>query len=751
MKIQVICLIWLLLISKLVFANTISNMVYPVSYFVNHVKHLELIYKNLEKYKKSSVVGISGIGKTQIARMYSWNQKDKYKLIWFIDGNLDISEELVKLAKHINHTFEGKKISEDLNIVKTSVKSYLTNKDDWLLIFDNLHPGQNAKIKEFIDWDNNGHILFVSQDTTNLPHVVYTNNFSKQDALKLTKKILDRKEIASFIVEQMPNAPVSIVLGAQLINTYPGMTVDKYKELLQNSNNKLQLNIKLAMSILTPSANDLLHKISLINNQSLSKQFLKIITGRNVEEEILELSKLSLLNCIDPNQENPIYEMHDLVMEEVQKQYAPNENRKALEQLIVQFDSHCTSSVTSSYICTANFHEHLRVIDRNAMKFLLNSFTLLQLKQRLLKFYISNLDIAQSRRIIEWVNANIDHNGFITSMKSNAEKFYFASMLSSIGGYYRRLSEFSLAIKYYKKALEEYGQVKAYESYKFDTMLCLAKSYLSIGSTTEAAELINKAPLVWKKSLMQSDDKGLLHFANARLYYSVGEYHKSLEEVNKSIDSILLTIANKDDPYLTGQYLLKIELLNLLNRKTESLKISEHLITLKSNTSRAKVAAQIYLQYAVAIEDNHRALARYQEAESLYISSLTQVEKSDIEHINDTILARIYNYGGTIYSATGEFKKAISNFRKAQSIYYNAYQERSKNIAQVSELYLNGAKTSCIMGDQIYFKSFAESLIEDFTYTHSNTTELVKFCNMQCPKMLQESFSLREKRISNPK
>ncbi|WP_425361954.1 hypothetical protein [Candidatus Tisiphia endosymbiont of Mystacides longicornis] len=75
----------------------ISNFVAPVTYFVNHVKQLNLLKNNLIKYRQASIIGTSGMGKTQLARMYCYENQNNYKLIWFIDCNLDINQELLKL------------------------------------------------------------------------------------------------------------------------------------------------------------------------------------------------------------------------------------------------------------------------------------------------------------------------------------------------------------------------------------------------------------------------------------------------------------------------------------------------------------------------------------------------------------------------------------------------------------------------------------------------------------------------------
>ena len=74
-------------------SGQVSNLITPVSYFVNHTKQLNDVKRNLNQYRQVSIVGTSGIGKTQLLRTYAYEHKNKYQLIWFIDCNLDLNEE----------------------------------------------------------------------------------------------------------------------------------------------------------------------------------------------------------------------------------------------------------------------------------------------------------------------------------------------------------------------------------------------------------------------------------------------------------------------------------------------------------------------------------------------------------------------------------------------------------------------------------------------------------------------------------
>ncbi|AJG33813.1 hypothetical protein [Rickettsia rickettsii] len=99
--------------------------------------------ENLNKYKQSSVVGISCMGKTQLARMYAYENKDNYNIIWLIDCNLNIEPQLLKLSKTINTEVKLPVISEDMAVMKKDLMVYLVSKDKWLLVFENLKIGEN--------------------------------------------------------------------------------------------------------------------------------------------------------------------------------------------------------------------------------------------------------------------------------------------------------------------------------------------------------------------------------------------------------------------------------------------------------------------------------------------------------------------------------------------------------------------------------------------------------------------------------
>ena len=191
--------------------NKISNLITPVSYFIDHIKQLQSIKNNLDKYKMASLVGSSGMGKTQIARMYAYENKDNYNLIWFFDCNLDLSLEFLKLAKIINNTFKAN-ISESPVLVKKEVMNYLANSDKWILIFDNLKIGDNDKVKDLVHWEHNGDVIFCSQDSEMLPYTIKMTPFTQEDSMTLAKNLLNSKDVRDieFFATEFRGYPVVI-------------------------------------------------------------------------------------------------------------------------------------------------------------------------------------------------------------------------------------------------------------------------------------------------------------------------------------------------------------------------------------------------------------------------------------------------------------------------------------------------------------------------------------------------------------
>ncbi len=83
---------------------------------------------------------------------------------------------------------------------------------------------------------------------------------------------------------------------------------------------------------------------------------------------------------------------------------------------------------------------------------------------------------------------------------------------------------------------------------------------------------------------------------------------------------------------------------------------------------------------------------------------------------------------GNIYFFQNNFNQAIESYKKAQIIYFYLYRENSKNVAQVSYLYKQGAKVSCKAKDLYNYKAFGMPQVKEFGVDHPNTISMIEYC-----------------------
>ncbi len=721
-------------------ANQIFNFVVPVTYFVDHVKQLALLTNNLIKYRQTSIVGTSGMGKTQLARMYCYENQNNYQLIWFIDCNLDINQELLKLAKVINSTAKSNLISEDIRLVRKELMNYLSNQDKWLLIFDNLKVGQNKKVQEFVEWENNGHVIFCSQDSEILPNIVQMTAFTKSDVSILANNILESNDpkVVEFLSKEFAGYPIMIVQGAQLLNNVKGLDKAGYKKKIQQSTDRIQLNIMLTINELKPSARNLLNKIALINNQGFSKDLLSFITDdqSTLNDDIYQLSKISLISNIDSHEANPIFEMHDVIAQKIAEINGSINNKAYLEDIVTKLMNYVPKSIIKAQIFrkAKTMHENFEILARNAEKYNVNIYKIMQLNRQLISAYLLSYDHHNTERLVNWFNKN-DQQGtgkFKLWLMSNDEKYTYASYIRAIGVYYRICSNYRTAIHYCTRTKEILDNVEGYESFKWIVLFTLATSNIALGQVQEAEKNITIIEQFFNKGLMDESDIFYIHDAKALLFFVQGKYTESLEQVNKSIETTIKNGTSPDDPWFINSYNAKIEILNYLKKHQEAYAIAKQVYDMCK--SFKKEDDEVFGYTFIAMAKSELGLGKLDQASehinqaiSIFLADERRNPK-DADYSEDPYLAASYVVQGDILFAQDNVKVAIEYYNKAYSIYHYLYRDNRKNVAQVSDLYSQGAKASCKAKNLHSYKFFGKPQIKEFGINHPNTLSMFEYC-----------------------
>ncbi len=678
------------------------------------------------------------MGKTQLARMYSHENQNNYKLIWFIDCNLDINQEFLKLAQAINSTAKSNLVSEDMRLVQQEVIIYLLNQDKWLLIFDNLKVSENKKVQEFVDWENNGHVIFCSQDSERLPNIIKMTAFEKSDAITLANNILKNHDpkLAEFLKKEFVGYPILIAQGAQLLNQIQDLDREEYKKKIQLSKDRIKSNIILTINQLKPSARKLLNKIALINNQSFSKDLLSFITDdpSTINDDIYQLSKFALISNVDHNDTNPIFEMHDVIAQKIAEINCSEGNKAYLEDIITKLINCIPKSVLQARIFrnAKTIQENLEIILKNSEKYNSNIYKLMELNFQIMLQYHNSLDYYNAEKKVNWFNKADQEGKFNLWSMNNDEKCAYARYVQAIGGYYRGYSNYKMAIKYFIRAKEIFENLKGYESIKWNLLYHLTISNIALGQAQEAEKNIQIMEQIFNEDLMDKNNIGYMHNIKAKLLFIQGKYIESLENINKVIEISIKNGLALDDKLLINPYLSKVEILNYLEKYPEAYATAEHLYNMcKSSEKEAlEILGRIYTQIAsseLGLGKLDQASEHVNQAISIFLANEHKNPK-DADYSEDPDLAASYVIQGNILFAQDNIKAAIESYKKAYSIYHYLYRDNRKNVAQVSYLYSQGAKAACKAKDLHSYKFFGKSQVKEFGINYPNTVSMFEYC-----------------------
>jgi tetratricopeptide (TPR) repeat protein len=735
---RIILFIFLLAYTQFSYAAPkISNAITPVSYFMNHIQELRLLKQRLEAYKTASVVGISGIGKTQFVRLFAKESQDNYKIIWFIDCNLDINQEFIKLAKSINASSNKKLVKETGNEVVQEIKDYLINQKDWLIIFDNIKTSQNKNLKELINWEHNGHVIFSSQSIESLPNVIKLKPLKVEDSRQLVLNLLDEgnENMTSFLANEFKGYPVLVVQGAQLFNKIKGLDKAEYKKKIYQAEDKIKFNIELAIKVLPKTAQNLLFQISLINNQSFSKNFLRSITesSETLNNDLYELSKYLIITNVEADENNPVFEMHDIIAIKIQEIAGKDKNRRLLASMTNSLMKSMPEGVHDGHIfrTSKTVHENFEIISSHFKAYNPSVFTKMELNLYLLTDYLNTSSFDKARPLVIWFEKYKD-KGMSPQNMDEYTRYIYIRYLGIVGFYYRLAqSDHNQSIYYYLEAMKIFDTVKGHDDIRNNTIYQLATSSVALGEFDDAKSNIDQMEKMYQDKLVSESEIGLLHLVKAKYYAAQGEYNKALIFVNKDILDSKKHGLNENDKLFTSTYLLKAKILNHLERYDEALQQLEQL-NLMFSDQKGTEEIFVYINSQIS-----RAMLGKKQIENAYeyivkaINILNYKQSADDQNIRfskDLAYGEAYSIYANILTKLNKLNKAISYYEIAEGIYENIYGKNLNKALDIIPIYIGGAKASCVNNDSFWYKHFYNKLHKSVLVNSQALAEIDKVC-----------------------
>lgn len=212
--------------------------------FIGRKEYLEDLYKLCFVDKTSFIPvavlwGESGIGKSEIA--YAFTHKNSRKFSFAFQINCESEKSYEKSYRKLANCLKIP-ISQDeiINNIVEKVHSYLeeaTYSKPWLLIFDNVV--ENIALPQ----NGFGKVILTTNcksQWTGYP-CFHVTSFSEAEALKLMSNILKTRDTPARIelIRELDYFPFVLTQTAHYISETPGMTEEKYLELLRRDKSSL--------------------------------------------------------------------------------------------------------------------------------------------------------------------------------------------------------------------------------------------------------------------------------------------------------------------------------------------------------------------------------------------------------------------------------------------------------------------------------------------------------------------------------
>lgn len=205
-----------------------------VDRFINHQKHSVV-----------AITGLSGSGKTYLAKFYLVQNKDRYDVVWVFNAKQNLKDQYYQLALMWNEAFP----KESIPLARLSGEAIVDHMKNtlrktpktWCLIFDDAVSFE--EISTFLPHVHEKvtkHVLVTSQNKTSWHHQVHLGLFSEAEALKFLQIHFDEKsDSLKDILKITGLYPLSLKQTAAYIRAN-NLSLENYQKLYQEAQNNHQ-------------------------------------------------------------------------------------------------------------------------------------------------------------------------------------------------------------------------------------------------------------------------------------------------------------------------------------------------------------------------------------------------------------------------------------------------------------------------------------------------------------------------------
>ena len=616
----------------------------PVELFGRDDDYKNLVTAISKNNKVLLLNGIGGIGKTELAKKYFWDNCDKFKFIGWIDYLMGFRESLVNQFKD---NIANITPNDDYNIRYDKINEFLTNNDDILLIIDNI-DNELEKDSEL-------------QLIRSLPKVTILAT----SRIKL--EVIENKIDLDFLSDEACKELFYKYYNIEINDEFVSKTI----KFANNHTLTVELLAKTAKAVNLPVEkfyNKLKNTgLSEVAKEKISTLYHNDPTKRQIFEHILKAFQLSALN------DNEIYILTNI---SILPSISTNKNY-IKEWLLLDSNDDINSLVTKGWINELRFDIKIHPVIQEAIRGQTNpDFEKCEslINSIIGKLYNESGDnpllkkeyIPYAESILGYFERIKEENEDIATLANNLSMIY-----KNMGDLKQSLDFQLKAVKIFKKILDKNHPLVA-SSYNNLSMI-----YKNMGDLQKALDFALKSLDIRKKILDKNhQDIGTSYNDLSTIYYNMGDLKQSLDFQLKALE-IREKILDRNHPDLAQSY----NNLSAIYQDMGDLKQSLD-FQLKALEIREKILDRNHPDLA---QSYNNLSAIYQDMGDLKQSLDFQLKALEIrEKILDKKhpdLAQSYNNLSMIYKDMGDIKQSLDFQLKAVKIDEKNYDKNHPSLA----------------------------------------------------------------------
>ncbi len=739
----------------------IWNIAYSEAECIERHSELKEIHEFFESKKDVcylAITGMSGMGKTMLARAYANHYTSNYDIVWWFNKSDDLTNQFLRFINEWNRKQDNalKKINindKSYEAVLAAVKDFLrTGNQNWLFIFDNFKDFD--EIRDLIPISHTrkrSHILVTTQNSLSWAKTLKLLNFSRKESINLIQNITSTNDVdsANELASILRDYPILIAQVSYFIKNSKISNLSNFINFVNNNNRDISsflysifdLSFK-NLKIRNPDAYKMMLFISLLNHEnipvSLMKAWYEEVFPQRKEDFndtlncVLQHSMLNLspLIALDGNIENQFFNIHE-IPHQFLKKILLKENqlwitKMALKALRKQFSNQGKNVLYSNF---SNILNHAFSVEEHAEKLNLVNEDSVSLSLELQEYYqLVKRDFRTALHYSEGIR-----NKFV---KGNIDPNLKARYFANLSGIYYWLGMIRESMPCIDKSLAIYRKDPDMHDDYIRVLLYRIGNHYYLGNIEASRQLLKELDEYVAKNGFSCEPNSHFGFYNKALYFLAqaatcklsGDINNALEKLKLSFVE-LAHIAEKQknpDSFMSRYlqyYIYQQELFYLMGKSKDQLQQLQDLRVkalkaLNTKNHRLYGGILMYLARSLSLNDKVKSAHECIE-ESIHI--LNDWFKKEMVHQEQGLAHTIL---GDIYTTEKDYTMALQEYLYAMKIYKNAYEHYQTE--DISRLFDKIIKTSLKLGDQIIAKQNYFEHQKLFGDKHPRTISMIK-------------------------